>query len=101
MNSTIIYHPAIKSANVAGFSGDVQVVEGDLRDRPTVERVFTEGKFDTVIHLAARAGMRPSIENSCKLPGKLPFVVLAGAGNGASGWNVIRNSRLKTGPSTR
>ena len=63
--------PAIKRANVAGFGGDVRVVEGDPRDRPTVERVFTEGKFDTVIHLAARAGMRPSIENSCKLPGKL------------------------------
>ena len=71
MNSTIIYHPAIKSANVAGFSGDVQVVEGDLRDRPTVERVFANGKFDTVIHLAARAGVRASIEKSCKLPGKL------------------------------
>ncbi len=73
MNSTIIYDPAIKSANVAGFSGDVQVVEGDLRDRPTVKRIFSEGKFDTMINLAARAGVRPSIENFYKLPGKLLF----------------------------
>ena len=41
----------------------MQVIEGDLRDRPTVDRVFAEGKFDTVIHLAARAGVRPSIED--------------------------------------
>ena len=57
------YDPAIKRANVAGFRGHVQVIEGDLRDRPTVDRVFAGGKFDTVIHLAARAGVRPSIED--------------------------------------
>lgn len=61
------YDPAIKRANVAAFQalaqGAVKVVEGDLRDRATVDRVFAEGKFDSVIHLAARAGVRPSIDD--------------------------------------
>ena len=57
------YDPAIKRANVAGFQGQANIIEGDLRDRPTVDRVFAEGKFDTVIHLAARAGVRPSIDD--------------------------------------
>ncbi len=57
------YDPAIKRANVAAFQGHAKVIEGDLRDRPTVDRVFAEGKFDTVIHLAARAGVRPSIDD--------------------------------------
>jgi UDP-glucuronate 4-epimerase len=34
---------------------------GDIRDRGLVDRVFAAGKFDLVIHLAARAGVRPSI----------------------------------------
>lgn len=59
------YDPAIKRANVAAFQekGAVRVVEGDIRDQATVSRVFADGKFDTVIHLAARAGVRPSIDD--------------------------------------
>lgn len=56
------YDPAVKRANVAAFAGHAEVVNGDVRDRELVERVFAAGKFDTVIHLAARAGVRPSIE---------------------------------------
>ena len=55
------YDPAIKRGNVAQFQGDVTVVEGDIRDKATVLRTFEEGKFDAVVHLAARAGVRPSI----------------------------------------
>ena len=57
------YDPAIKRANVASFRDHARIVAGDLRDRPAVDRLFAEGKFDTVIHLAARAGVRPSIED--------------------------------------
>ena len=57
------YDPAIKRANIAAMKGNVKVAEGDLRDRPFVDRVFDEGKFDSVIHLAARAGVRPSIDD--------------------------------------
>ncbi len=56
------YDPAIKRGNVAQFQGDVKVVEGDIRDKATVLRAFEEGKFDAVVHLAARAGVRPSID---------------------------------------
>ncbi len=55
------YDPAIKHRNVAGFVNDVELVRGDIRDPALVERLFARGKFDTVIHLAARAGVRPSI----------------------------------------
>jgi UDP-glucuronate 4-epimerase len=57
------YDPSIKRANVAAFKGNVRLVEGDIRDREIVNATFREGKFDTVIHLAARAGVRPSIED--------------------------------------
>ncbi|MBP7949203.1 MAG: SDR family NAD(P)-dependent oxidoreductase [Verrucomicrobiales bacterium] len=57
------YNPAIKRANVAAFQGRVRVFEGDLRDRETVHSVCREGGFDAIIHLAARAGVRPSISD--------------------------------------
>jgi UDP-glucuronate 4-epimerase len=36
-------------------------VEGDIRDRALVFRLFEEECFDAVLHLAARAGVRPSL----------------------------------------
>jgi UDP-glucuronate 4-epimerase len=36
--------------------------EGDIRDEALLERVFAEGSFDGVVHLAALAGVRPSLE---------------------------------------
>lgn len=35
----------------------------DVRDRDTVAELFGAGPFDAVIHLAARAGVRPSVED--------------------------------------
>lgn len=35
----------------------------DVEDRPAMERIFAEGGFDVVLHLAAQAGVRYSIEN--------------------------------------
>lgn len=56
------YDPAIKRANIAAAGPSVNLVEGDITDAATVRRTFAETKFDTVIHLAARAGVRPSRE---------------------------------------
>jgi UDP-glucuronate 4-epimerase len=56
------YNPAIKRANVRGFADRVRIYEDDLRDAESVERVVAEVKPDAVIHLAARAGVRPSID---------------------------------------
>ncbi len=57
------YDPRRKRGNIAGFLGrdDYRLVEGDIRDRGLVDRTFTDGRFDGVIHLAARAGVRPSL----------------------------------------
>ena len=38
-----------------------RLVEGDIRDAALVERLFAGGAFDAVVHLAARAGVRPSL----------------------------------------
>ncbi len=46
------YDPALKRRNVAGFP---RVIEGDIRGKLPAE------KFDAIIHLAARAGVRPSL----------------------------------------
>jgi len=55
------YDPAIKRANVAAFEGGVRVVEADIRDREAVGALFADGGFEVVIHIAARAGVRPSV----------------------------------------
>ncbi|PCJ01416.1 MAG: epimerase [Flavobacteriales bacterium] len=37
-------------------------IEGDIRDKSSLKRVFENYKIISVIHLAAKAGVRPSIE---------------------------------------
>ena len=56
------YDPKIKRANISGFAKDVALHNVDLRDGETVADVFRREKFDAVFHLAARAGVRPSIQ---------------------------------------
>jgi UDP-glucuronate 4-epimerase len=57
------YDPAVKRRNVAPHLQNprFRLVEGDIRDRERVFTVFREERFDAVAHLAARAGVRPSI----------------------------------------
>jgi len=57
------YDPALKRRNVAPHAGreDFRLHEADIRDRAALERVFDAGEFDCVVHLAARAGVRPSL----------------------------------------
>jgi UDP-glucuronate 4-epimerase len=57
------YDPARKRRNIEPFLGNpsYRLVEGDIRDEKLVDRLFAEGRFDGVIHLAARAGVRPSL----------------------------------------
>src|SRR6266481_6018938 len=56
------YDPQIKRANIAGFAKDVTVCRVDLRERDSVRTVFGREKVDAIVHLAARAGVRPSIQ---------------------------------------
>jgi UDP-glucuronate 4-epimerase len=58
------YAPARKRENAAPFLDrpGFRLVEGDIRDEALVERLFAAGRFDAVVHLAARAGVRPSLK---------------------------------------
>jgi len=56
------YDPQIKHANIAGFVKDVTVYHVDLRDSESVRNLFHREKVDAIAHLAARAGVRPSIQ---------------------------------------
>ncbi len=57
------YDPAFKRANVAPFAGNARwrLVEGDIRDAGLVEDTYRRHGVTATIHLAARAGVRPSI----------------------------------------
>ena len=55
------YDPAIKQRNVDALAGRAVIVRGDIRDDALVVGTFAEHRFDRVFHLAARAGVRPSI----------------------------------------
>lgn len=55
------YDPQIKRGNIAAVANQITVHQADLRDARAVSQVFHHGNFVTVIHLAARAGVRPSI----------------------------------------
>lgn len=69
-NFNEFYDPARKRANVEGLRSAAdatgggerfRLVEGDIRDEALVEELFADGGFDGVVHLAARAGVRPSL----------------------------------------
>jgi UDP-glucuronate 4-epimerase len=58
------YDPEIKRLNVRDLTGDpdFRLVEGDILDFDGLQGVFEESRPEVVVHLAARAGVRPSIE---------------------------------------
>ena len=58
------YAPSLKDANLdelARWPGFC-LVRGDIRDQRLLQRLFESDDFDAVVHLAARAGVRPSID---------------------------------------
>src|SRR5437899_4413773 len=57
------YDPQIKHANIAAIAKDVTVHHLDLRDSASVRNLFHAEKFEAIAHLAARAGVRPSIQH--------------------------------------
>jgi UDP-glucuronate 4-epimerase len=56
------YDPQIKRANIAAVEKKIVVHDVDLRDGAKVADLFGKEKFDAIFHLAARAGVRPSIQ---------------------------------------
>ena len=57
------YAPSLKRANVSAAlrSGAFTLQEGDVRDASALERAIRTIEPDVIVHLAARAGVRPSI----------------------------------------
>jgi UDP-glucuronate 4-epimerase len=63
-NFNDFYDPAIKRRNAAVLeAAGARVVTGDIRDRELVRGLFEDGSFDVLVHLAAMAGVRPSLQD--------------------------------------
>ena len=58
------YSPSIKRENIREHlkSPNYKLVEADIRDCAALEQAFAETHFDCIVHLAARAGVRPSLK---------------------------------------
>jgi UDP-glucuronate 4-epimerase len=63
-NFNDFYDPAIKHQNVRDLQalGNVTIFVADILDRENLRRIFEDAKPETVVHLAAWAGVRPSLE---------------------------------------
>jgi len=63
------YDPLRKQANLAEISASpagsarFEFVKADIRDRAHMRALFAEGRFDAIVHLAAMAGVRSSVED--------------------------------------
>jgi len=59
------YEPMLKQENLSkirDLEGRFTFIQGDLLDQGCLATLFGEVKFDQIIHLAARAGVRPSLD---------------------------------------
>jgi UDP-glucuronate 4-epimerase len=82
------YDPRLKWKNIEAHLENpaYRLVAADIRDRERLERVFREERWDCVIHLAARAGVRPSLSEArlyyeVNVGGTLNLLELAHANN--------------------
>ena len=59
------YDPKIKEHNIKEFEGveNYKLYRNDIRDKEAIKKIFDENEIDVIMHLAAMAGVRPSIEN--------------------------------------
>lgn len=59
------YDPKIKENNIKNAlkNDNYKLYRGDIRDKELLNKIFSENNIDIVVHLAAMAGVRPSIEN--------------------------------------
>lgn len=59
------YSPEIKRANIAAHlsNPDFTLYETDIRQKNSLRAVFAQNHFTAIVHLASRAGVRPSLQN--------------------------------------
>jgi UDP-glucuronate 4-epimerase len=64
-NFNDFYSPAIKRSNIERnlSNPNFKLYETDICSRESLRQIFEENQFDVIVHLAARAGVRPSLEN--------------------------------------
>ena len=57
------YSPEIKRANITEHftNPNYKLIEADIRDSAAMAALFADNNFDVIVHLAARAGVRPSL----------------------------------------
>lgn len=62
-NFNDFYSPELKRSNIEFFADNpnFSLHEVDICDAENLEKIFSESNFDTIVHLAARAGVRPSL----------------------------------------
>src|SRR4030095_1350125 len=58
------YHPAIKRENASMYekNSNYKLFKADIRDQAALRDIFAGNGFDSIVHLAARAGVRPSLD---------------------------------------
>lgn len=58
------YAPELKHRNLAPHLRNpfLHLIAGDIRELSQLRTIFQNKKFDVIVHLAARAGVRPSLE---------------------------------------
>lgn len=85
-NFNSYYDPEIKERNIKSFIDNENYIlyRGDIRDRSKVREVFNNHKIDVVMHLAAMAGVRPSIEDP----------ILYQEVNGLGTQNILEEAKL-------
>jgi UDP-glucuronate 4-epimerase len=57
------YSPELKRANISAHleNTNFRLYETDICDAQSLEEVFAKNNFDAIVHLAARAGVQPSL----------------------------------------
>lgn len=80
------YDVTLKEKNVENFIKNVnyKLYRGDIRNKEDIQKVFDDNDINVVVHLAAMAGVRPSIENP----------VLYQNVNGIGTQNVLEQAKL-------
>jgi UDP-glucuronate 4-epimerase len=105
-NLNTYYDPALKEARLAKLNEHPGFTfhRLDLADRAATERLFDTGRFRCVVHLAAQAGVRYSLQNphaylDANLAGFLN--VLEGCRNGGTQHLIYASSSSVYGANTR
>ena len=85
-NFNDFYDPSLKEANVSELSNyqNFKLFRADIRDASTLAQIFETTTPDIIVHLAAMAGVRPSIENP----------ILYQEVNGVGTQNILELARL-------